>query len=529
VSVRPEIVAVAALAVASHAAALRGGFVWLDHAHLEGGLALAEPARLGELFTRGFAGTGYYRPLTAVSLSLDAAVWGAPALFRAVTLGWHALAAVFVCMAGRALGLSARAGLIAGLAFAVHPLTTLVASATAFRSESMSLVGLLGLVIAHEARRPFWAALALLAGALTKETAWLLGPLFVVALELGRSRPAGQRRAPLSRSLLGAEAAAFALATLLRVVFAPPFRAAYPALSASEALGTRLAAIGKGALAVLVPIDRSICDAFPVTALTSPLALGGALVLAGVGYLAVRQRGAALLLGLSLLPALQLVPVMRWWSPHYLYIPLAFLALLLGRAAEHVLRDRVTERFRRAALGGLAAAGIACFALSLDDSGRYASDERLFRPELEREPACREAEFYLAEVARAAGRYGEAGAHYAHAAAPVAGYLAYVDEGAALQNLGAMRFAEGHLDGARTAFTHALSRPLDPDEARRLVHNIAVIALTRGEPAEAARLLEPETRRPDAMPQSLAVRARALHELHRDDEARVLLAKGARE
>jgi protein O-mannosyl-transferase len=529
VSVRPELVAVASLAVASHAAALRGGFVWLDHAHLEGGLALAEPARLSELFTRGFAGTGYYRPLTGVSLSLDAALSGAPALFRAVTLGWHALAAVLVCTAGRALGLSGRAALIAGLAFAVHPLTTLVASATAFRSESMSLVFLLGLVMAHEARRPFWAALALLAGALTKETAWLLGPLFVLALELGRPRLAGQARAPLPRWVLGAEAAAFALATLLRVVYAPPFRAAYPPLSASEAVGTRLAALGKSALAVLVPIDRSICDAFPVTGLASPLALAGALVLASVGYLAVKQRGAALLLLLSLLPALQLVPVMRWWSPHYLYIPLAFLALLLGRAAEHELLERATERSRRAALGGLAAAGIACFALSFGDSGRYASDERLFRAELEREPECREAEFYLAEVARAAGRYSEASAHYARASEPAAGTLAYVDEGAALQNLGAMRFAEGRLDEARTAFTRALARPLDPKEARQLVHNIAVIALANGEAGEAARLLEPETRRPDALPQSLAVRARALHELNRDDEARLLLAKGARE
>ena len=225
----------------------------------------------------------------------------------------------------------------------------------------------------------------------------------------------------------------------------------------------------------------------------------------------------------------QLVPVMRWWSPHYLYIPLAFLALLLGRAVDRWLLDRAAEGSGRAVLGGLAAAGIACFALSFSDSGRYASDERLFRAELEREPACREAEFYLAEVARAAGRYGEAGAHYAHASAPAVGYLAYVDEGAALQNLGAMRFAEGRLDAARTAFTHALARPLDPSEARQLVHNIAVIALAKGEAAEAARLLEPETRRPDAMPQSLAVRARALHELKRDNEARVLLAKGARE
>jgi protein O-mannosyl-transferase len=521
--VRPELVAVAALAVASHAAALRGGFVWLDHAHLEGGLALAEPARLGELFTRGFAGTGFYRPLTAVSLSLDAALSGAPALFRAVTLAWHALAAVAVCVAGGALGLSARAALIAAVGFAVHPLTTLVASATAFRSESMSLVFLLGLLVAHQARRPFWAGAALLAGALTKETAWVLGPLFVAALELDRQRGAAKRRAPLDLRLLAAEAAGFAIATLLRWLYAPPFRASHPALGVSEAVGTRLAALGKSALAVLLPIDSSLCDAFPITGLASPLALAGGLVLGGVGYLAVRRLGLPLLLALSLLPALQLIPVMRWWSPHYLYVPLAFLALLFGRAVE------AATHAGRVPLVALVAALVACFALSFAASGRYASDERLFRTELEREPACREARFYLAEVARAAGRYGEAGAHYALASSGVPGYIAYVDEGAALQNLGAVRLAEGRLDAARAAFVQALARPLDPFESRQLVHNVAVIALAQGDAAEAARLLEPETRRPDALPESRLVHARALQALAQGGEAHVVPVPGARD
>jgi tetratricopeptide (TPR) repeat protein len=373
--------------------------------------------------------------------------------------------------------------------------------------------------VAHEARRPFWAALALFAGALTKETAWLLGPLFVAALELGRPRAPEQARAPLPVRVLAAEASAFGLATLLRLLYAPPFRAPYPALSPSEAVGTRLAALGKSALATLVPLDGSICDAFPVTGLASPLALAGALVLGCAVYFAVRRRGLALLFALSLLPALQLVPVMRWWSPHYLYVPLAFLALLVGRTAEGL---------RRAPLFALAVAGTAFFALSFSESRRYASDERLFAPELEREPRCREAHFYLAEARRAAGRFSEAAAHYAHASAPAPGYLAYVDEGAALQNLGAMRLAQGRLDEAHDAFTRALARPLDALEARQLVHNLAVLALARGEHAESARLLEPEARRPDALPQSLAVRARALSALEHEDAAHASRASLAR-
>ena len=36
------------------------------------------------------------------------------------------------------------------------------------------------------------------------------------------------------------------------------------------------------------------------------------------------------LFALALLPSLDLVPVMRFWSPHYLYVPLTFGAMPLG-------------------------------------------------------------------------------------------------------------------------------------------------------------------------------------------------------
>jgi hypothetical protein len=503
---------IVALAIAAHATALRGGFIWLDHAHLEDGLALASPSRFLELFTRGFAGTGFYRPLMALSLSLDAAVSGAPAFYRSVTLFWHALAALGVGVCARALGLSARAALVAGAGFAVHPLTALVASATAFRSESMSLVFLLGLLVAHRAGSSGWAAAAMLGGALTKETAWLLGPLFVAAAELD-ARRAGR---PSAKLLLVSEAAAFGLASALRWAFAPPFRATHLDLSWGEALGTRLAAFAKSALALTLPFDRGVCDAFPVTPLASVAALSGAAALAGVAWLAYRRRGVARLFALALLPALQLVPVMRWWSPHYLYVPLAFGAMLFGELA---------ERWRGARLLVLAGAGVACAALSLTEGRRYGSDTALFGPEVTREPACREAHFFLGEAARERRRWSDAAAHYERALHPTPGYLAYLDELATLENLGAARFASGELERAKAAWSSALARAASSERARYLVHDLAVLALREGDAQEAARLLEAESTRPDALPASLTVRARALHALGRDDEAMRLTAR----
>ena len=60
-----------AAAVASHLTALANGFTWLDHGDLEHRAAIAAPGHWLGLFTHGFARTGFYRPLTALSLSLD--------------------------------------------------------------------------------------------------------------------------------------------------------------------------------------------------------------------------------------------------------------------------------------------------------------------------------------------------------------------------------------------------------------------------------------------------------------------------
>jgi protein O-mannosyl-transferase len=511
---------VAALAVASHATALSGGYVWLDHAHIEEGLALAAPSAWPSLFLQGFAGTGYYRPLMALSLSVDAAISRTPAFFHGVTLGWHAAAAFMTVVAARALGLSARAALIAGALFAVHPVSSVVASAIAFRSEAMTLFFLLCLVLAHLRQRPILSALALAAGALTKETGWVLGPLFVAALELDRRRRGASEpvRAGLRGRLFGAEAAALVISTGLRASFAPAFRASQPPLSVDEHVGTRLAALGKSALAIAIPVRSSVCDAFPVTPVVSLPALFGAVVLGGAALVALRGRACASLFALSLVPSLQIVPVMRWWSPHYLYVPLAFGAMLLAGVIEPRLQG---PRLKIGAAG----VAVALALLSLREGRRYATDVTLWSPEVRRDPTCREGHYFLGEVAQQGRAWETAARHYEQAAAPVPGVLAYADEAAALQNLGGVRFEQGRWAEARAAWEALVERPIEPGRKRRVTHRLALAALRAGDPGAAARLLESEMNADDPAPEALLLRARALHELGREDEARATLRR----
>jgi tetratricopeptide (TPR) repeat protein len=505
---------VALVAMAAHATALGGGFVWLDHAHLEEGLALAPPGDLLSLFTRGFAGTGFYRPLVSISLSAVATLSGAAWLYHALAWAWHAAAAALTVVAAQAMGLSRRAAVIAGVIVAVHPITSLVASAIAFQSESMMAVALLALVILHLRARPWGAALALAGGALTKETALVLGPLFIVALELfpppGRPPDVGDRQSSdRRRRLLAAEAAALAVALVLRLLFAPPWRASAPSLSLSEGAGTRLAALGKSTGALLWPLDRTICDAFAVSSLASGRSLLGALVLLALVALAWKRRGPALLLALSVLPALQLVPVMRWWSPHYLYIPLIFAAMLAASAI---------PQGRAPVIAATVLAAAAAVVVARDDL-RFRSDQSLWSREVSAQPACREGHFYLAEAAREAQLPDRAAQHYQQAIAEDAGIISYVDRGAALQNLGVVQLEQRRFAEAATAFRAALQLAGNDRERRQLTHNLAAAELSVGHAAEAERLLAPETQRPDALRASLLLRARALEGLGRRQEA----------
>lgn len=434
---------IAGAAIASHLPALGAGYVWLDHAHLEEGAAIARPHDFLRVFTHGFAGTGYYRPLMSLSLSLDALVGGAT-MFHAMSLVWHAIASVTAMLAATALGLERRTAFWAGLLFAVHPLSALVADAIAFRSEAMLAASLFTLIWACKNDRPWLAAGAIAVGALTKETGFVLGPSFALIL------------APRTRRMLSPIGGAFSLAVILRLSFAPSWRAPYASMSAADQIGTRLASVAKSAAAI-VGVERSICDAFAITHPWQPTALAGAVVLGALGVLAGKKRGITLLLALSVLPALQLVPVTRWWSPHYLYVPLAFVAMLV---AARIASMRFAPQTLAIVLG----------AVTFYDSRRYVDDTALWTPEAS---TCREAQFYLAEVDRDAKRWDAAANHYELALVDRPNLLAFVDRGAAYQNLGAVRFEQRRFADAIAAWQKALDGTTEPQRRAELNYNIA--------------------------------------------------------
>lgn len=532
----PDALVVLVLLAVAHARAFQAGLVWLDHAHLENGAALRLPSRWHELFLEGFAGTGYYRPLVALALSLDALIGsGAPWVYHATTLSFHALATLLLSAFGRTLGLARGENLLMASIFAVHPATAPVAQLIAFRSEAMTLCGLLLLLLGHQQRRLGMALGGLVLAALSKETGFVLAPLVLFVFEFGATRRTASPEAPATgitrRHLLLGETGVWLALLALRLGVALPWRGEAPTLGLTEGVTTRLAALGKTLrLIALVAPDTSVCDDFPVVGFGAPDAWLGGAALLGLSWLSWRRGGVVACLSLSLLPALQLVPVPRFWSAHYAYLPLAFFCLALGRAvptwlgqARLALTTRVPNASTLTRLALILPLALAFWTAFVGQ--RFVSDSVLWSAEIDRHPACREAHFYLGEVARGRRDFPEAERAYRTALTPTPGVLAYVDQRAAHANLGTVLLELRRAPEARAQFAQALLFPSNEIERRHLRYDFALAALYSGDARTTITALAEELERPDPLPTAQRLDA-AARQVLAEDTAR---ARPARE
>ena len=498
-----------AIALIAHLPALWNGFTWLDHGDLEARAAIAPLSELPRLFGEPYARTGFYRPVTALSLSLDAALSGAPFGYHLTNLLLHAAAAVLVALVAEALGLDAWAAVLAAAFFALHTSTSLVANQVTYRADALLMIALALTLLGQTRGRPWLVGIGLLLGCLSKETAFVLGPLLMAGLALWH-RP--------SRAVLGAAAASWVGAALLRLSVAPTWKPAAIPLSPDLWLGTRLAALGQQLELLLWPWRGRLCDAVPISPVASGSAVLGVLGIALMLALAWKVRPLGLLALIASTPMLNLVPLPRMSSPHYLYVPLAFLAMALARWFVQW----------RAGVWAMSVLAVGLFASSLFDSFRYHDDAALFRAEVALGPQCREAHLYWGDAQRLEGNLEAAGNAYEVASGPAQGFASYSDVGAALQNLGVVRREQGRLDEAWRALSAAHALPADPLSHRQRAFNLAVLAMDRQEFVAVEQLLRAEADRKDALPEALELLAHAVGAQGREAEARELLRRSQR-
>jgi hypothetical protein len=194
---RRPLLVVAAVAVAVYLGALANRFAMDDVPLIVGNPIVGAASGVWRAFLSPYwspdLGGAMYRPLPVAGWALDRLVDGA-LWYHLVTVLWHAAASVTVAVLARRLG-DERAGLVAGLVFAVHPVHVEAVANVVGRAELMAgAFVLLGVYAALVRQSVVWSAAAWAMSLLCKENAATLPALVVWGWIVGLARPARSRR-----------------------------------------------------------------------------------------------------------------------------------------------------------------------------------------------------------------------------------------------------------------------------------------------------------------------------------------------
>ncbi len=349
-----------ALAVAAaFCTAVAGGFVWLDHVEIEqAGYRVTGWEDLGQIWTLSLdeylerrtglpqISGGYWRPVYALSMSLDWLLWrNRPWAFHLENLVWHWLVVVGLYVLGQRLFETRddgeRLAFWAAVLFAVHPLGVHSVTWISGRKDAMCAALAIGAILAMDnashvrARSLRWMALSIasfLAAVGSKELA-LVTPLAGAILLWRRtvSAEASSSAFAVSMPRLAAWLALCAAAGLtilyrISVLGGPGLGATYPAEGVAINVGTFARLWWHYVACVLWPSEPLISDTWPIArriGITEVVAVVGVLLAcAGLAYATWRSWHVADCLWwyvVWMLPASGIVPLRHLRAERYLY------------------------------------------------------------------------------------------------------------------------------------------------------------------------------------------------------------------
>lgn len=480
---KKAIFAVLALTFLVHITYIPNGFTWLDHLDIEKSRGIMPVSQLYKTFITRYADTGFYRPMVSILHSLDYAVYRnfAPGYhFTNVLLHVGATAAVPGFLTAFFI-LKPWQLLLASLIFGVHPFSILPVGAISYRPEL--LLALFVFLTVHfyakarlstNLKNKLLFVICFFLAILSKETAVIILPSIILIWEY---RYFKKIKLPSYKFIFGV-ILLLAVYFLLRFQAVPEvWRVTQTHLSLSETISTRLLAFGKLITQLIIPLKPSFSDATVVTSLTHPSSLAVLTVLAGIFLLMLKlgfrsQMSISIVLIATLLaPALNIVPLPRFSSPHYGYLAVgpfaAFLVLLLEK----------TQGLFRILCGLTLGIWIVLMSISSFQSGyQFKNDLTLFLPEVRIDPNFLEGHYYLGNYYLSKGNFKSAQTHYQSIISLPKNVIAFGDRFAFFLNLGNIAMLKGHFDKAQRFFKKTQIYASSPSQEMALAYNQAILA-----------------------------------------------------
>ncbi|HEV3031545.1 MAG TPA: hypothetical protein VG319_07860 [Polyangia bacterium] len=187
---------VAAVVFVAFARAFANGFTYDEGLVIVEAQNFLKSSDFGVLLTHDYFGAsleGTWRPFCTLTYMIDALVAFTPAVFRAQSILWHVGGACLVMALARRLlpERHRRFALVAGLVFALHPVTTETVDNASFREDSLVTFWTLATLLLSLSGRRRLAPAAFALGLLSKESAVVAPVLLALIRAAG---PAAERR-----------------------------------------------------------------------------------------------------------------------------------------------------------------------------------------------------------------------------------------------------------------------------------------------------------------------------------------------
>jgi hypothetical protein len=481
---------------------LPNGFTWLDHIDLEEQNAVVPITQVFNLFFSPYSQTLFYRPILAILHSTDYALFGSsPIGYHLTNILLHSGVVILTFLLIRKLGIrSDSASFIGGLIVALSPVNIYSVGLISYRTDPLAVIFLLLALIflmyfysKQNKRFIFGAAFFSLCSMLSKETSVFWYPVIVILITFYfKDR----------LSIRTIKTVVVATLSTLSIYLALRYTAIHalwglPSIqfSLSQALGTRIISLFKLISYLLLLRIPPISDAIPITELSFSMGivclLFSVLVLLFLHYSTKYKKllFSSTLLLISIAPAVNIVALPRFISPHYLY----FTTVAIGVGVAYLFEYFELNYKKVFKLSFVIVSIWLLFwgYIVFTSSRKFLNDETLFLPEVTKDPHFREGAYYLGTYYFNKKDYDKAEKYLKIALNKNTKYLAYVDTSAAANTIGVVYVQKNNLIEAEKYFEQAVHSDNRQTRTKK-IYNLAVTKITINKTDEAIKLLEAE-------------------------------------